>query len=352
MTNVHTLTTYSQTPIGIVICPRSSLLNHSCAPNTAITFSGRTLNIHALDPIEAGEELTINYVDTTCLTDTRQAELQERYFFTCSCPKCAKPELQPRLTARMRVAASKVLHLAQSAEKASDHILKRDGSTPEDTFPDEEKLKSLIEAQNLLGSANYPKYIHPSPSILDSTILTAINARKWLLALKHALHRSIDVDPLTKPHQAWHPIRIINSWVLLKLIVQVVNVTAENNHHHHHYYQNQLVSPYYNYDSKTNVNHQPDDIVPDLQHIIAPDPHAYHMLCITMYRLLLTNAQKSHGKASRLVKEMESWAGEVGINGAAEEDTRSRTGEDIDETFVKQGLERLREAVERDLSVG
>ena len=329
ITNAHTLTNYSQTPLGIIICPTSSLLNHSCAPNTVITFSGRTLNLHALDHIEDGEELTINYVDTTNPTNARQEELRERYFFACHCQKCTKPELQPDVTIETQVAASRAL-LAQRTDKSLGFTFEGAGgsslSMPEAS--PEEKLGFLNEAQKILDEANYPRHVHPSPSILNDTILIAISAEKWPLALKHALRRDMDIDPFIMP-QAWHPVRVIHSWVLLKLIVEVTTG-----------YQNRLFHNSTTTTGRSNV----------LDMHTSSSSLRYHKLCQILYRLLRTNAEKSHGRDSRLIEQMEQWAREVGIMGAEGKIPWSN-GEGGDEAFVREELTQFREVVERVLSV-
>jgi Zn finger protein HypA/HybF involved in hydrogenase expression len=47
--------------------------------------------IRALEPLKAGTELCITYVDPQLPTKMRQAELLESKFFECRCPRCTDP---------------------------------------------------------------------------------------------------------------------------------------------------------------------------------------------------------------------------------------------------------------------
>ncbi|XP_030853823.1 histone-lysine N-methyltransferase SMYD3-like [Strongylocentrotus purpuratus] len=76
--------------IGIAdgIYLRASMLNHSCDPNCVVVFDGRKLQLRAIKDVREGEECTISYVDVSEPAKERQAELKERYHFTCKCVKC------------------------------------------------------------------------------------------------------------------------------------------------------------------------------------------------------------------------------------------------------------------------
>lgn len=91
-----------------------ALLNHSCAPNTAWARAGdnvRLLELRAIRDIEAGEEITVNYISVEGRysdTAARQTRLQEGWAFTCVCHLCQTraedevkaeiQELQTRMT--------------------------------------------------------------------------------------------------------------------------------------------------------------------------------------------------------------------------------------------------------------
>jgi hypothetical protein len=69
--------------------------SHSCAPNChwLTTAAGRRV-VHAVRRVEAGEELTIDYLghDKVQPTVDRQVELARGKDFGCNCPRCATEE--------------------------------------------------------------------------------------------------------------------------------------------------------------------------------------------------------------------------------------------------------------------
>ena len=88
--NAFRVTLADNAPIGLCFEPTLSLANHSCTPNAGIMFDGRSVTLRALNPIKKDEQIFISYIDSTSRKETRQAELQEHYFFTCNCSKCVK----------------------------------------------------------------------------------------------------------------------------------------------------------------------------------------------------------------------------------------------------------------------
>ncbi|KAJ1658378.1 hypothetical protein IWQ61_002365 [Dispira simplex] len=78
---------------GLTFLPNIGLLNHHCDPNCAVIFEHRRAKLRTLRNISPGEELTINYVDSTLPTTWRQETLQDTYFFKCRCALCVSPDL-------------------------------------------------------------------------------------------------------------------------------------------------------------------------------------------------------------------------------------------------------------------
>ena len=78
--------------IGEAFFPRASLLNHSCEPNTAISFAGRTLQLRAAVAVATGSELLTSYGPEVGFGSvaTRRATLRELYFFECHCEACER----------------------------------------------------------------------------------------------------------------------------------------------------------------------------------------------------------------------------------------------------------------------
>ncbi|KII86622.1 hypothetical protein PLICRDRAFT_113461 [Plicaturopsis crispa FD-325 SS-3] len=73
------------------------LKTSNCAPNAKYKWDVRTftLTLHAVRPIQAGDEITVTYISTLASSraDRRQV-LKERYGFHCGCSGCALPALE------------------------------------------------------------------------------------------------------------------------------------------------------------------------------------------------------------------------------------------------------------------
>jgi SET and MYND domain-containing protein len=68
----------------------ASAIDHSCSPNAAISFSGKTLFVRSIteDPNLSFEDVRIAYTDTMADTATRRVKLREKYYFECGCVAC------------------------------------------------------------------------------------------------------------------------------------------------------------------------------------------------------------------------------------------------------------------------
>ncbi|KAI9346554.1 hypothetical protein BDR26DRAFT_855749 [Obelidium mucronatum] len=85
---------------GVGLYPETiSLLNHSCIPNCTIIFdkATTTARIVTLQEISIGQELTISYIDSADLFQTRHLELSTRYHFNCICPLCTTQTLEQNI---------------------------------------------------------------------------------------------------------------------------------------------------------------------------------------------------------------------------------------------------------------
>ncbi|KAH9910841.1 uncharacterized protein B0H18DRAFT_1129420 [Fomitopsis serialis] len=69
----------------------ASRINHSCTPNVGrIWDSGQqALVFRTLHPVQAGEELCMNYVDVLGTREERNAHLADYFGFQCACAVCA-----------------------------------------------------------------------------------------------------------------------------------------------------------------------------------------------------------------------------------------------------------------------
>uniref|UniRef100_A0A8C8SBZ0 Protein-lysine N-methyltransferase SMYD4 n=1 Tax=Pelusios castaneus TaxID=367368 RepID=A0A8C8SBZ0_9SAUR len=79
-----------QVRLATALFPVISLLNHSCNPNTSLTFSGTTAAVRASRPILRGQEIFHCYGPHRCRMGAaeRQRLLFCQYFFECRCQAC------------------------------------------------------------------------------------------------------------------------------------------------------------------------------------------------------------------------------------------------------------------------
>ncbi|KAL6032500.1 hypothetical protein STEG23_013380, partial [Scotinomys teguina] len=86
--NSFTICNAEMQEVGVGLYPSMSLLNHSCDPNCSIVFNGPHLLLRAVREIEAGEELTICYLDMLMTSEERRKQLRDQYCFECDCIRC------------------------------------------------------------------------------------------------------------------------------------------------------------------------------------------------------------------------------------------------------------------------
>lgn len=86
--DLHLVTTFSR--IFTAICPKISMLNHSCQPNIYNGFDGDQLSIYASCDIAKNEEIYNCYGPNFKLMSKleRQSALRQQYCFDCKCEKC------------------------------------------------------------------------------------------------------------------------------------------------------------------------------------------------------------------------------------------------------------------------
>eukprot|EP00727_Mastigamoeba_balamuthi_P014696 m51a1_g9852 hypothetical protein (613) ;mRNA; r:1973854-1975692 len=76
---------------GMALTLAGSMFNHSCAPSADLRCwldEGNMASVVALRNIDAGEEVTISYVDPCAPLEDRRTALWAQYGFTCHCSKC------------------------------------------------------------------------------------------------------------------------------------------------------------------------------------------------------------------------------------------------------------------------
>ncbi|NXI55461.1 SMYD4 protein, partial [Chloroceryle aenea] len=81
----------NQKPVRLATAffPVLSLLNHSCCPNTSVSFSGTAVTVRASQPIPSGQEIFHCYGPHQCrMRVAERQQLLSQYFFECRCQAC------------------------------------------------------------------------------------------------------------------------------------------------------------------------------------------------------------------------------------------------------------------------
>ena len=74
---------------GTALYATASLLNHDCNPNLNVHMSrGGQIAFVASRDINAGDELSITYIDANLQTSERLRALRHGYGFECKCERC------------------------------------------------------------------------------------------------------------------------------------------------------------------------------------------------------------------------------------------------------------------------
>ncbi|KAG7375448.1 SET and MYND domain-containing protein 3 [Phytophthora boehmeriae] len=74
--------------VGLGLFPEGALFNHDCDPNCVVSFCGQQMQVRTVRDVEAGEELTVSYIELLQPTHARREELKNSYFFECACARC------------------------------------------------------------------------------------------------------------------------------------------------------------------------------------------------------------------------------------------------------------------------
>ncbi|KAM9750105.1 SET and MYND domain-containing protein 4 isoform 3-T3 [Dama dama] len=100
------ITDTQQVRLATALFPVVSLLNHSCSPNTSVSFIGTIATIRASQLIRRGQEIFHCYVlakrglsagphESRMGVAERRQKLRSQYFFDCDCPPCERERQRP-----------------------------------------------------------------------------------------------------------------------------------------------------------------------------------------------------------------------------------------------------------------
>lgn len=86
--DIASVTLYSHKFLGFGLYIPISMYNHSCTPNAAYINFGNKIQLRALRPIAANEEIFIDYIPIDRPSNERQLIFRNDWFFKCNCDKC------------------------------------------------------------------------------------------------------------------------------------------------------------------------------------------------------------------------------------------------------------------------
>ena len=90
MVNHSVLRNHQLERVGLYLDPEFAIINHSCLPNCLQIESGfKRYSVANSLPIQANEEITVNYIEVTTPVEIRAYKLFTKYHFHCQCHLCS-----------------------------------------------------------------------------------------------------------------------------------------------------------------------------------------------------------------------------------------------------------------------
>ncbi|KAF1996284.1 SET domain-containing protein [Amniculicola lignicola CBS 123094] len=254
LSNSLTLVTPTFDPLGIMMDPTLSRINHSCDPNVYIVMDGAEAAIWTLKPIERDEELYISYIDTTNPYARRQMELKERWFFTCKCSKCEKENtlfedrwnMEPKkLPAKWKETADVMPEREILVSQLENYV----GPTRDDKrvailqgkafsmYEDAQNkaepviaIKTIEDGMRLCyQSGLWPVVRQPYAAFRDDLIVNMLSVGNFQIAWSQCAKRHRFIDPILYPQEA-HPIRVVHIWQMATLALYIASSPVETGH--------------------------------------------------------------------------------------------------------------------------
>ncbi|KAF2270406.1 SET domain-containing protein [Lojkania enalia] len=246
LTNSLTIVTPTFDPLGIMVDPVLSHLNHSCDPNAFIVMDGSEAVIRTLKPIEKDEEILISYIDTTNPYARRQSELQARWFFTCRCKKCQKGAtcsedkwaISPQnLASEWKAIADDLIKSEAETQSPANHVgdsrdEKRVAALQAKAFVlyEEQQTANPLEAIEKIRvgmrlchqSGLWPPHRQPYAALREDLILNLLSVGKYRDAWTHSAKRYWNILPALYQEKV-HPLRVVHMWQTAMLALYLAN---------------------------------------------------------------------------------------------------------------------------------
>ncbi|EJD43878.1 hypothetical protein AURDEDRAFT_88438 [Auricularia subglabra TFB-10046 SS5] len=209
------------------VFPTLSRLNHSCRPNANPQWNSETLTIElrALRPIRAGEEVTITYSpDLLIPAYQRRASLREAYHFTCTCTACSDAAVSDARRAEIR-GAPRALRNDLMHWAGNQHLVGTDAKYGDEYLLERHKrVCELYEREQLVEEP--PGYTHME--LVASCYLALGRAREaafWAKRL-HARNRAVFEDDSGPIALALRDVTASPMWNMRQKVAEVMKSGA------------------------------------------------------------------------------------------------------------------------------
>ncbi|KAI0200662.1 SET domain-containing protein [Astrocystis sublimbata] len=223
--------------LGIGFDPLLCSANHSCDPNAVAAFNQPGHELRALRTIKPGEEIFIKYAEVTNPFGVRQAELKERYFFTCQCAKCQQGvDLEAGQFLKRPEDLDVAFHkradtlVTRHASRLSNHLVpgsdiqaqKRVAAIEAEAYAVHENKQSTIDEvraaiQMCINSKMWGWAQQPVPLLCRRLFSQYFESGSIYKAFRLGCKLHFEILPALYP-QEFYPDRLINAWVVSTLI--------------------------------------------------------------------------------------------------------------------------------------
>ncbi|KAK0621779.1 hypothetical protein B0T17DRAFT_462455, partial [Bombardia bombarda] len=191
---------------------------------------GAQLRMRSLRKIEAGEELTICYVDPTIDVVARQQLLKKEHFFDCYCPRCKSETHEQALLTTIKSKSKSstflpTLHTAQSQilSLLSSAVLAAKYPNMYPQFTDLNSVETQLRAITSTAFSHaqppqpqhWPDHLEPLPAARLSLATLYLNQDKPLPALRNALRGKLMSRRRQGPEWANEMLEVISILLLV-----------------------------------------------------------------------------------------------------------------------------------------
>ncbi|XP_059171979.1 histone-lysine N-methyltransferase SMYD3-like [Physella acuta] len=160
--------------VGVAVYTSPSVLDHCCWPNAVASFDGINVTVRAVADIE-GDSFTnvfLSYVDPLATIEERQQQLQQQYYFTCTCDRCSNKESDAMMLSIEGSSKDELTKVKDCIEKVE--TMRKDSVNPKQIL--EVCEKCLNEVKLPFGNVQLVR-------LTGKAFDAAIDAEQWETAL-------------------------------------------------------------------------------------------------------------------------------------------------------------------------